>query len=326
MADGVKRKDLNVEALRRALRGEGTLSKNQLARKTGLSFPTISRVVDALVEAKELVECGVDRTTGGRSARLYAENPLFRVALTARLESGTLYWCVEDLVGSRLKEGSCKTGGATVQALDELVTEVQETYHQLGAIAVGLDGAVNKGTVTEAFGHPELKGVDLQRYLQESTGLTTVVENDMSVVAAGYMARCAGDISSVVCLYQGVTCPGAGVVLNGEVWRGATGFAGELSFLPGLEVVLGAFDAALREKALKMYTVLVRTYAVLFNPDRVVLYNNDWLRGMADEIRRQCAADLPAKALPHLELSDGFDADYGQGLSAMAQKLLQMDR
>lgn len=321
MADAGKLKDLNIDTLRSAMRGADAMSKNQLARITSLSFPTVSRVVDALVEAGELVERGVDRSTGGRSARLYAANPLYQVVLTLRLETGTMRWVVEDLAGNRLQAGTRNAGGAAVQTLDDLVDAARRDYPQLGAIAMGLDGAVNQGLVTEAFGHDELKGVNLQRRLEERTGLPAAVENDMSVVVAGYASRCAGAVSSVVCLYQGPTLPGAGVVLDGEVWHGASGFAGELYYLPGLPAK--NVEERTTETVLDMYAVLVQAYAALLNPDRVVLYRNEWIDGRLDEIRRRCAGPLPAHALPQIEVSDAFDADYEQGLSALAKKLLQ---
>ena len=321
MADAGKLKDLNIDTLRAAMRGAGATSKNQLARLTGLSFPTVSRMVDELVEAGELAERGMDRATGGRSARLYVANPLFQVVLTVRLETGTMHWVVEDLAGNRLQASTCHTGQAALQTLDALVDAVRRDYRQLGAIAMGLDGAVNQGTVTEAFGHDELKGLDLRRRQQERTGLPAAVENDMSVVAAGYASRCAGAVSPVVCIYQGESWPGAGVVVDGEVWHGACGFAGELFYLPGLP----GKEVATRNQAsaLDMYTVLVCAYAALLNPSRVVLYQNRWIEGRMDEIRRRCAGHLPGHALPQIEISDAFDADYEQGLSTLAKKLLQ---
>lgn len=324
MADAGRLKDLNTDTLRRALRGAGAMSKNQLARQTGLSFPTVSRTVDTLVAAGELAEQGVDRTTGGRSAKLYAANPLHKVVLAVRLETNTMRWFVGDLAGSRLQTGTEDASNGALQALDTLVDRVRQSFPQLGAIVMGLDGAVNQGVVTEAFGHDELKGVNLYRQLNERTGLPAAVENDMSAATAGYASRCAGPVSSVVCFYHGPICPGAGVVLNGEVWHGVSGFAGELHYLPGLSTGGQPQSAPLAQEAmLELYAILVRAYATVLNPDRVVLYQNPLIKDKLDDIRSRCAKRLPAHAVPQIELSDEFDLDYERGLFALAQKLLQ---
>mgnify|MGYP005937638003 CR=1 FL=1 len=53
MADAGRLKQVNMTLIREAMRGGGEHSKNELARRTGLSFPTVSRIVDDLVEADE---------------------------------------------------------------------------------------------------------------------------------------------------------------------------------------------------------------------------------------------------------------------------------
>ena len=85
MADATGLRRINTELVRNALRQGGTKSKNDLARETGLSFPTVSRTVDALVQLGELREAGAAASTGGRCAQRYARDPRFRVMLCARL-------------------------------------------------------------------------------------------------------------------------------------------------------------------------------------------------------------------------------------------------
>ncbi len=322
MADAGKLKDLNIDTLRHALQGGDAMSKNQLARQTGLSFPTVSHTVDDLVCAGELAEAGVNRSTGGRSAKLYAVNPLYKTILTMRLETGQLVWFVSDLAGSRLLEGTQNAKGRILQVLEAVAADARAAYPQTGAIAVGLDGAVHEGIVTEAFGHDGLRGVDLQGHLRACTGLPVTVENDMSAASAGYAAQQQQAVASLVCLYLGPTYPGAGVVLDGKVWHGTTGFSGELSYLPGLSLAAdkaGRFDT---QAVLEMYVTVIRAYAALLNPERVVLYSNPYIQDKMDELRGRCARALPGHALPQMELSRGFVADYEQGLATMARRLL----
>ena len=71
MADATGLRRINTELVRNALRQGGTKSKNDLARETGLSFPTVSRTVDALVQLGELREAGGVRS-GMRATRASA--------------------------------------------------------------------------------------------------------------------------------------------------------------------------------------------------------------------------------------------------------------
>ena len=77
--------------LRQAMQN-GSAGKNDLARLTHLSFPTVSRIVDEMVECGEAQEIGTAASTGGRCAMQYRLNPQYRLFLCLRLEQDTLHW------------------------------------------------------------------------------------------------------------------------------------------------------------------------------------------------------------------------------------------
>ncbi len=71
------------------------------------------------------------------------------------------------------------------------------------------------------------------------------------------------------------------------------------------------------------YMQVIRAYAALVNPARVVLYDNPLLEGRVDRIRRACAQTLPAQAVPEILLSHGFREDYNAGLFRLASELTE---
>ena len=85
MADTGKLKRENTALLRQAMQ-HGSAGKNDLARLTHLSFPTVSRIVDEMVERGEAQEIGTAASTGGRCAMQYRLNPQYRLFLCLRLE------------------------------------------------------------------------------------------------------------------------------------------------------------------------------------------------------------------------------------------------
>lgn len=324
MADAGEIKNINTKLIRRMFKQNKTLSKNTLSRETGLSFSTINRLVDRLVEAGELVEMGAGNSTGGRCAQLYALNPMFQVTLSLRLEAAELKWFVTDLTGYCLesKTESCESG--VLKTIEELIRSVQIRYPQLGAIAMGVAGTVNHGIVTEPFGYEELRGVDLSAYIRQISSLPTAIEGDMFVASMGYCAGCREVPKAAVCIYIGQLGIGGGLVIGGNVWRGASEFAGELHYLPiekNFEYVETKFDGA---DMVAYYGKIIRSYAALVNPDRVVLYENEFIAGKADAIRREFSFCLPPQAIPQLEVSRNFDGDYQLGLASIASDLLEL--
>ena len=75
MADAGMLKQINLQKIRDAFLMGGPFSKTELAEKTGLSFPTVGKIVDEMVAARQLqpdlsIQCGLpqrDRDDSGRS-------------------------------------------------------------------------------------------------------------------------------------------------------------------------------------------------------------------------------------------------------------------
>lgn len=93
MADAGKLKRENTALLRQAMQ-HGSAGKNDLARLTHLSFPTVSRIVDEMVERGEAQEIGTAASTGGRCAMQYRLNPQYRLVLCLRWYSALRERCI----------------------------------------------------------------------------------------------------------------------------------------------------------------------------------------------------------------------------------------
>lgn len=281
MADTGKLKRENTALLRQAMQ-HGYAGKNDLARLTHLSFPTVSRIVDEMVECGEAQEIGTAASTGGRCAMQYRLNPQYRLFLCLRLEQDTLHWFVCDLDGTPLEQEQQTCSGDVRELLDTLLMRVRARYPRLAAVVLGFAGTMHNGIVTESFGYPELRGVSLSAYLHDKTGLPCMAARDMIVAA---------------------------------------GFAGELHYLPikhNLEYAQNHFAGA---DMSDYFTKVICGWAALINPDRVVLYADSRLTDKVSQIRESCAQALPEQAMPVIELSRSFEQDYTRGLFTLAKKM-----
>lgn len=134
MADAGALKELNMQLVRRCLEGGTAMSKTALAAETGLSFPTVSRTVDALAEAGELCGQGVQVSTGGRAGKLYALDPSFCKFLLVRLEAQTLRWSLRDRLGNRLDGGEEICPPPCIPQIAALIQRVQVRDPRLRAV------------------------------------------------------------------------------------------------------------------------------------------------------------------------------------------------
>ena len=100
----------------------------------------------------------------------------------------------------------------------------------MNAVSIVVPGSVQHGTgvVVNAPNIPSLAGFKLGLALAEKLDGRVLIENDANAAALGEMWQgAARECSTIVCLTLG-TGVGSGIVLNGELWRGADGTAGEI--------------------------------------------------------------------------------------------------
>jgi glucokinase len=101
------------------------------------------------------------------------------------------------------------------------------------AVGVGIPGLVNRKTnrVEVMPNLPQLSGVDLTDEISRAAGLPVVIDNDANAAAyAELQAGAARDKREVFFVALG-TGIGAGLIINGQIYRGAAGFAGEFGHM-----------------------------------------------------------------------------------------------
>jgi glucokinase len=124
----------------------------------------------------------------------------------------------------------------TLLALCAVLVEIAHVRGlSLSGIGIGVPGAVDadRGVIGADIHYvPELAGTALSAVVGERLGLPVFVDNDVNVLALGEWTFGAGRGSrSLVVLALG-TGVGGGIILDGRLHRGASGFGGELGHVP----------------------------------------------------------------------------------------------
>ncbi|MGK5442991.1 ROK family glucokinase [Micromonospora sp. URMC 105] len=122
--------------------------------------------------------------------------------------------------------------GKTRDVITELVTELA-TGHEIGAVGIGAAGWIDASRSTVLFA-PNLAWRDepLREYVSTATGLPVIVENDGNVAAwAEFRYGAARDADDSMVMFTIGTGVGGGIVLGGELLRGANGIAAELGHM-----------------------------------------------------------------------------------------------
>jgi predicted NBD/HSP70 family sugar kinase len=233
---------INQRAVLDLLRRSGPATRPQIAKDTGLSKPTVSQALLALEGVGLARATGHTSTGTGRSAVLYEADPTAGYVLGVDIGREHLRTSIADLGGTivahRDERNTSRSGVALVAAIGALATETVRAaglkQNDILVRVVGSPGVADPSR--RCFRHaPNLPGwgkAGLLDELEAAIGPDVVVENDANLTAVGEWERGAArgvDVFACITIGTGV---GMGLMLNGEVFRGATGAAGEIGYLP----------------------------------------------------------------------------------------------
>ncbi|MGI8811429.1 MAG: ROK family protein [Pyrinomonadaceae bacterium] len=124
-------------------------------------------------------------------------------------------------------------GEGSPRQLIELVGELKERVGGLASVGIAVPGLVSQDKMRVAYSArlPEHAAIDIKDEIMKATGVTVLIENDANAAAYGEFKKGSGRGSShlfYVTLGKGV---GGALIIDGMIWRGAAGFAGEFGYL-----------------------------------------------------------------------------------------------
>lgn len=237
---------LNKDIIETIIRAQGPVSKPELSRQTGLSLVTVNKTVDALVGEGRVLAAGMRDSGGGRSAQTYAINRRQYCFLALLLNDGHIHAALADALGEPLVHQSFAVDVADAErelyrCIDAMCEHTDGV--PLMAIGLGVPGVVSGGVVTSIPTVPALEGVPLAETLFARYGCDIAVENDVNLAAWGLYHRCfeaQADHLALVYLERSVGC---GLILNRQIYAGATSYAGEIGGFCAGDCASGAENA-----------------------------------------------------------------------------------
>jgi glucokinase-like ROK family protein len=228
-------REINLSTVMRCLHDGEPLSRAQLAGLTGLNKTTVSSLIEELLGRGLVREAGQVASGGGRPATILELDPAAGSMIGVQLGVDFISVVLADFTGQiswqRLEDADPLAGQDAV--LDQTLRLVEEAMAASNGRLLGL-GLATPGTVDVEQGllifSPNLQwhNVPFRRIFQERTGLEIFVDNDANAAAlAEHFYGVARQAQDFIFVFAGVGV-GGGLFLRGELYRGASGFAGEI--------------------------------------------------------------------------------------------------
>lgn len=239
-------REVNRSIVLDMIRRGGRISRTDLARRSALTKPTVSAIVEDLIAAGIVHEVGLGKAvaTGGRRARLLEFNEGSAAFLGIRFGVNHTRLALSDARGEiRVTRSFPSIIGDPERLIDETVKTLDSAFDEANIPRVRLQaaGVAVPGLVDGETGHcvlaPNLRweNVPVRDLLSERLSIPVVVHN---VTASGAIAEgragAARGYRSYVWLGVGSGI-GSGIVLDGRVFLGRKGFAGEIGHCPVVE-------------------------------------------------------------------------------------------
>ncbi len=230
-------RDLNTSLVVNLVKGSGSISRAELARQSKLSPATISGIVARLMRVGVVSEVAIGPSRLGRPPVLLRLNERAGYAVGIKLKEHGLTTVITNLAAEVVHsaESDARLIGDPQAALVAIEQAVRKALAESGVkrkmvlgIGIGLAGVIDAGRGVCRYSHIlHWQDVALSEPLRRKLQIPVWVDNDVNTLAVAEKWFGAGvglKHFLTVTLGRGI---GLGIVLNGEIYRGAIGGAGE---------------------------------------------------------------------------------------------------
>ncbi|MFA5090888.1 MAG: ROK family transcriptional regulator [Candidatus Omnitrophota bacterium] len=231
----------NIDILE-ILRRHGPVSRPDISKEIGINVVTISSYIDNFIRNNLVYEKELDHSEGGRRPTLLDLNPQGGYTIGLGLNLMNMVGLLVDLKGNIIAKTQIAKPRASVKEVTECVLEIireilrrsKEYTLDIKGVGLGLAGLINKkdGSINwpQKMGHYyTYASVDIPmvELIEKEFNLPVLIENDATCACFGeHWLDLGSKFKNIIYMFSGVGC---GIMINGEVYTGAKGYAGETS-------------------------------------------------------------------------------------------------
>ena len=234
--------ELNKVKITNLVRDNDGISRADLAKRSGLSAPTISRIIDGLIREGLVTEIGAGVSHGGRKPTLLKFSGVDSFIIGIDLGTTNIYGVLTDLEANviaeirtptRIEGGFDRVMERTSEVISELRGHLKNRKGRICGICLAIAGLINREREIVEFS-PDFHWHDVDVRAALSRGnpdVPIIFDNVTRVMALGEIWYGAGrNYQDFVMVNIGYGI-GAGVIIRGTPLYGSQGMAGEFGHI-----------------------------------------------------------------------------------------------
>lgn len=242
-------------AILEVVRKNGPISRTDISKATELNIVTVSNYVNHYIKKGLIIEGELDESTGGRKPVLVELNPkagyivgvglnmLSMVGILVDLEINV----ISEVKRERIPENSETVIQKMVDLAEEIISQAEIDKTKIAGVGVGVPGIIDERGRTirwpQSLGNKDISVcLSIKETFEKKLNIPTIVENDANAAVLG--EKWLGldrEVRHMIYMFSGV---GVGVLINGEIYRGANGAAGELGIASPKQTKAQAIEIA----------------------------------------------------------------------------------
>lgn len=217
-----------------------SLSCADLGSLINKSISLTTKLLNELIGEGSVVEMGFAPSSGGRRPVTYSLKPDFSFIVAVAMDQLVTRIAIMDMHNRNIMdvekfELPLLKNASVLPVLGERIVDVIKrsgvSIEKIAGIGIGMPGFID-GSKGINYSFPDSNQTCITDYIGRKTGVPTFIDNDSSLIALAELRfGAARNRKNVMVINMGWGV-GLGLILNGELFRGNDGFAGEFSHIP----------------------------------------------------------------------------------------------
>lgn len=221
----------------------GSYSIADLGGRINASVPTVTKLINELIDDGYLLELGKQDTNGGRRPSIFGLNPLAGYFIGVDIARQHFHIAISDFKGQLIDfiqdiefvlEDNPLSFSKLCKLVRESVTETGISWDTVLGVGISLSGRVNpeKGYSLTYFVSEK---IPIKDFFEEELGVPVSIENDSRAMAYGeYLTSVQKEEKNMI--FVNISWGlGMGMILDGQLYYGKSGFSGEIGHFPILD-------------------------------------------------------------------------------------------
>ena len=308
------RRPEHIAALRRVLLLRRQATRQQLAAETGLSAMTVGKLLGEMTARGEVRQIRTQSQGSGRPSVIAEYNGDYAhfaaIVVEQREGRSAFTLSVVNLFGETVIRETLLLDETRADSFDDFFARMIAAGYRLRLAVLVLPGVAEGEEMLLCDFEDLVRGQVLHR-IRRLFGVEVLFENDVNAAVFGHGFEAADEVCAGI-YFPRRYCPGAGVVVRGEILHGHRRFAGEVPYIQGAER-WAALDYGDVPTTAEMISQLLVVYACTVAPGRMVLYGDFFTPALEAAIRARFAEKMLGRFDLTLTCQDAIAQDQARG-------------